>query len=325
MKSNVTGRKQRSPGFTSTGAVRGWLSVPASLVIAACQADQPAPERELVVTEESAATLSQDGIRALGVVARDDGTISFWTDTMVYLGTEGQAFRPLTEIGSVRPMAVGLGENGLSMEVFDRDSRLISLDEGGVQIRDVERPVSDSIEAAIRWGGRWVVASREETGVVALASVRLPDQPADKHPFAAKVFSGSRRVLLSAPNENELLLTETDVPYATLVYNSSGEVEKEFRPLEPIQMLGYGPENVPPLWYAMSPLRLDEGYVQTVSDLRTSRRALVLYDEEGSVIRVSEVNAPIGFVAALPSEKVVFALRMLGQQELVRYRWSWVP
>jgi len=59
--------------------------------------------------------------------------------------------------------------------------------------------------------------------------------------------------------------------------------------------------------------------VQTLSDLRSDHRALVLFDRRGCRLRTTLLEAPIAFVGASIAQDTIFAIRHTGGPELVTY------
>lgn len=63
------------------------------------------------------------------------------------------------------------------------------------------------------------------------------------------------------------------------------------------------------------------GYIQTIADLLSDRRILVLYSPDGKTKAVRPLNAPIGMGAGNLSSSVVAAVRNLRAPEIVWYKW----
>lgn len=72
-------------------------------------------------------------------------------------------------------------------------------------------------------------------------------------------------------------------------------------------------------------LSLDRGWIQTLADLRSDRRVIVVFDSTGAEVRRLEMDAPFGFVASSRDPQEVVALRALGKAELIFYRWTGGP
>lgn len=74
---------------------------------------------------------------------------------------------------------------------------------------------------------------------------------------------------------------------------------------------------------SLSTLRLDGGFLQNLVDLRSDARVLILYDAQGKVRRHTTMDVPMGFVASVPGEHLLLAIRRVGGVELVGYNWRW--
>ncbi len=73
----------------------------------------------------------------------------------------------------------------------------------------------------------------------------------------------------------------------------------------------------------MPALLLDSGFVQTIADLRSDRRSLLLFGSDGRFIRSTQLDIPMAFVSADPMAHRLIALRDIDERELVEYRWRW--
>lgn len=67
----------------------------------------------------------------------------------------------------------------------------------------------------------------------------------------------------------------------------------------------------------------DFGVLQTITDLRSDRRWLVLYDVSGRLLRTKELLVPLGFSSSFGS--CLYAFRRIDGLEVVRYRWRLTP
>jgi hypothetical protein len=74
---------------------------------------------------------------------------------------------------------------------------------------------------------------------------------------------------------------------------------------------------------SMPMLRLDQGYLQQLSDLSQDRRLLILFGEQGRIQRVSVLDVALGFMTSHPRAQLLLAFRDTGVKEIVLYRWRW--
>jgi hypothetical protein len=77
---------------------------------------------------------------------------------------------------------------------------------------------------------------------------------------------------------------------------------------------------VEPYMISLPGLRLSNGYLQVLSDLRSDMRVIVTYDTDGRVVRSRRIDAPIGFVLSTPHVNRLVAVRAIGAPEIVLYR-----
>jgi len=79
-----------------------------------------------------------------------------------------------------------------------------------------------------------------------------------------------------------------------------------------------------PLWRSAPTVCLGgNGYLRTLTDLRSDRRVLVIYGSDGRVLRTRSIDAPLAVVAGVPGSSGAIALRRIGPPELVWYEWRW--
>jgi hypothetical protein len=70
---------------------------------------------------------------------------------------------------------------------------------------------------------------------------------------------------------------------------------------------------------------LDRGYIQTIADLRSDHRTLLLYAADGRFIRSSQLEVPMAVVSTDPQSERIIAVRDVGRQEVAVYKWRWRP
>lgn len=68
-------------------------------------------------------------------------------------------------------------------------------------------------------------------------------------------------------------------------------------------------------------LPIEGGFLQTIADLRSPQRLLILYNAEGVPVRTTRFAVPMAFVAAVRSRRLLVAVRRTDRLELVLYRW----
>jgi hypothetical protein len=124
--------------------------------------------------------------------------------------------------------------------------------------------------------------------------------------------------------DDDLLVTSMDEPFRVLRLTCDGEIHQEFEPVDWELLGGSGLAAGSRRWVSLRTVPLDSGYVQTISDLASDKRVLVLYDWRGGVLRYHSMDVPLGIVQSIPSEQLLVAVRRLNVLEVVGYRWRWV-
>jgi hypothetical protein len=73
-------------------------------------------------------------------------------------------------------------------------------------------------------------------------------------------------------------------------------------------------------WAALPALSLSNGVVvQTISDLGSMRRELLVRRGDGTVVRTVGIDTPVGFVAASPSGRTLLAVSRVPRPRIVCY------
>jgi hypothetical protein len=78
-------------------------------------------------------------------------------------------------------------------------------------------------------------------------------------------------------------------------------------------------------WVALTPVSLNDGFLQTFADLRSDRRILVRYDSEFRLAAHVVADVPLAFMTSIPNKRLLLVARNTGDLELVTYEWSWTP
>lgn len=74
-------------------------------------------------------------------------------------------------------------------------------------------------------------------------------------------------------------------------------------------------------WVALPTLALKSGFLQMLSDIRSDRRLLLLYDSEGRITATRELSLPLGLTASNPAKHLLFGVRTMAGDEFIAYRW----
>jgi hypothetical protein len=127
------------------------------------------------------------------------------------------------------------------------------------------------------------------------------------------------------PVGDSLLVTIVNAPFENIVIDDRGKEVRSFRPPPPPVTTTHNATEAARAakWISLATLRLDCGFLQTLSDVRSDQRRLVLFDNAGAPLRNSEIAAPLGFIYAMPTAQRLFAVRAMSSAEIVTYRWQW--
>lgn len=77
-------------------------------------------------------------------------------------------------------------------------------------------------------------------------------------------------------------------------------------------------------WVSLPLIPLDKGYIQVLANLRSDQRLLIRYGIDGEQRATRELDAPVGLLGSLVSQRLIVGIRDLGSRtEAVMYRWQW--
>lgn len=227
----------------------------------------------------------------------------------------------------LRPIAARVLEGStLVFEVLDAGTRtLMRLDESGRPVGTTPlRGFFDSVEveSAVHVDGGWILAGSTSEGVYRFASITAGGlvQPIDS---LGSVSTDSTRLSgYLSRDGTAALFTQVRSPFASRRVAPSLGATLTLRPsLRHKALIGGRRDSSE--WISLPVVPLDSGFVQVLSDLRSSRRLMVRYSPLGQTASVVDLDAPLGFWDAIPKERLLLAARDVGRLELVVYRWRW--
>jgi hypothetical protein len=282
----------------------------------------PSSSFALELEEEYAWTVP-DPIRVTGAATAGSGRLLVWShDQNIVLLVGGSDGEVLSRIPVNRPVGAAFVEGDTVIEVVEADRAGITTRTTGGRIvrqRAIGTPLA--VEDAARGLDGWFIAGR-----YADDRYRVYFAPgSDTARMIRAVFTldgPSTSGMHVTAHGRDALITTVAPPFRTYLVSPSGEVKRELEP--------WGSEaEIPVLswpdtsrrWVSLPTLPLDRRFLQTLSDIRSDKRLLILYDTEGCVASGTEVDVPLGFVASLESEHLLVAARRLNAMEIVIYRW----
>jgi len=114
-------------------------------------------------------------------------------------------------------------------------------------------------------------------------------------------------------------VTQAHYPFSSVMLDpSDGKPTLRFSSL-PTAVLGDDPAS----YIAMPILPIGGGFVQTLADLGSDRRIMILYSAVGTILRTTAIDAPLALVAHSQASGRLLALRRAGSTEVVGYSWDW--
>lgn len=185
------------------------------------------------------------------------------------------------------------------------------------------------VTTAVRMRGAWCVATQNRSGVLAIYSV-LDAGGSTK--LASFHRSGYSKQLPDSLAQLGVHLSEAAggcivsmwwAPFESFWYTVDGVLVEELRP--PADSLnGTGPSGgQTPALIALPLLPVDSGFIQTISDLRSDDRILLLYPPQRERIRRIVLHSPIGFFATYSPTRTILGMRATDAKQLLIYHWSW--
>lgn len=298
------------------------------LSVAACTPESQWPTLGL---EELKTLPLPDGYVPRGIAVADDGAMLVWglgQSSLLYFDPSGRS-RPI-ETGSNVDITAASFIGATTVEFLAETGRRIgqlSINGDLLGERFLGSWVdSSSVVAATSTRDGWFVLIRSRAGDLLVARESDSTLSGVLHRVNRRDYSqhlpDSMAQLAGhiAVTPHGLILTLSWPPFESFVLDLAGSRLTTLRP----QFTAYRIDTThsASAIVALPALALDRGFVQTFADLRSDRRDLVLFDENGNEVRRTSVDAPIGFVARAPSN-VLVAVRQAGVTEVVLYRWTW--
>jgi hypothetical protein len=122
-----------------------------------------------------------------------------------------------------------------------------------------------------------------------------------------------------ATNGNIAVISLQWRPYLSFVFESESPRPRIFAPRTDAP----GSIDTTRMEVALAALPLGDRFLQTVVDLRSDVRTILLFDSRGREIRRTTIEAPLGYIGVSGDGSVVLAIRRVGASEAVLYRSSW--
>lgn len=230
----------------------------------------------------------------------------------------------MIDVGLPRP-PVGVGlRNDSTLEVVDGSRVVRVLLHGATKHEEwLDLPVVPS--AGARASSGWLFAGMKTDS--AFAVFYVPDEGEPRWVCDFNRAHGSNRTVgtvhITAVGD-VFIATRLNFPFNTVTLSVRPWKTETFEPASDgaiallMKRLSPAPE-----WISLPTVKLDRGFIQTLADLHSDARVLLLYNDDGQIVRQTRLDVPMGFIAAIPERHLLIAARSVNQMEVVGYRWSW--
>jgi hypothetical protein len=183
---------------------------------------------------------------------------------------------------------------------------------GGQELRSVAAPFEylPAAGAFVRSG--WIAGGTDAAGDF-VAHMWIPGEGSTevlRLPRRLEPDEKPVSAFLTAIGDSTLTATLLLRPFTSYLLHASGRVLARFEPETP---------SAEGKWVSLPLVPVGDFFVQTLSDLRSDRRALVLFEPQGCRLRTTMLDAPVALVGASFSHDTVYAIRDAGGPELVVY------
>lgn len=265
--------------------------------------------------EEQFAIAVPGSVALLGVTAGDGGQLVAWSRREAFSISATKAPEPFPVRFSGAPAGAGFAADG-TLELVDPAAgvlrRVTMAGERASRLLPPGLRIVDAVRTA-RHG--WIVA-----GVDADGQYRI--QPLDAGPWwvirADTLRGGVLAPYRLAATAQGVLLTEAEPPFRTWRVGPEG-TGQAFAPKGSGTPESTGVQK----WVSTPVVDLGNAMVQTLSDLASDRRVMVLYDHHGREQRKTVLSVPMALVGISADGRHLIGVRDLGRPEVVLYAWHW--
>lgn len=277
--------------------------------------DATASEPRLQLEEQFAIAVP-DAVQLIGVAPGSDGRLVAWSREGAYLLSATDTAKQVPVSFSEVPAGAALGTDG-TLELVDPAAGVLRHVTMAGEGRSRPLPSGLRVVDAVRterFG--WIAAGVDPQG-------RYRIQPIDAG-AAWWVISpdtlreGALPPYRLAATGDGVLLTEAEPPFRTWRVRPEG-AEEPFAPTS----AGSPERDGVQRWVSAPLVDLGDAMVQTLADLASDRRVLVLYDQDGREQRKTVMSVPMALVGITGDRRHLVGVRDVGSPEVVLYRWSW--
>lgn len=304
-----------------------FLALPVIGLGVAASCAQTLPELEL--TEVYSYSIPES-IRVAGVNVDAADRVIVWSDRGTLLMLIGRGGGTVRRLGAVDELvsaairkvpATGSEHTPDVIELLTRSGAVVRMDSAGRVVSTRMVSGLQGSTGAARLDEGWfaiITSSGESTSTLVYA----PDSATNVRPINLRGpttgLVGTLPLRLSSDG-GSVIVTQARYPFSSVMLApSDSNPILRFSSL-PTAVLGDDPAS----YIAMPILPIGGGFVQTLADLGSDRRILILYSAVGTILRTTALDAPLALVAHRQAAGRLLALRRAGATEVVGYSWDW--
>jgi len=311
---------------------RALVTVVLASVISGCRdnAVPPGPSGPTLELRELYSIPVPDSFQPTGATILSPDTILAWSSDADHLLLASHTnVRPFAEAVVQRPLAVGFAGRDRRLEVVDLAKRAIvelSRDGTAIAVHSLQSVFeSIEVETAARDRRGWYLGGPDESGTYHVIFCDAGDDTRRAVSLGRKLEDERPISGYLSPEDSSVLLSLLRWPFEVVRVDSRGRPPIRFRPeLPPKFAEALGLVEVGRNWIGQRAIPLDTGILHGIADLRSDRRVLIRYAEQGHTAAYRTLDVPVGMVASLPEARLLLAARNLGHLEFVLYSWHWV-
>lgn len=254
-------------------------------------------------------------------------------ETVIHIGSDGESHH--IDFGSNEPVAAAAFIPGsAAFEIYTvKGGRIAHVTAGGrVVAEEFLGSWSDSVivVAAARASSGWEFLAREMNGDLSLVRPIPSERRQILHVFRRRQYSGD------LPDSTFQLTGHFTIsgdlrlvslawpPFVTAVLDSEGQLVRMLKPRHRAYTIDSTSLRTSAM-VALPAIALDVGFLQTLADLRSDHREIILYDKKGREVRRTSLESPFAYVARAAGAPLLVAVRRSEVVELVLYEWAWIP
>lgn len=315
--------------FTSSGPrpVCGAIILCFCITVASSIASAQGDRFPRLALEESRTIQLPPAFRVGGGAVAESGAVLYWNDAgRGVVVDRGSSIEILCGEFLSPPVAAAFVSGDSAIEIVYGVERAIFRATSYQSCDRVQnaRSLSEILNAA-RWPGGWVLGGIDSTGLPTVTALdSLGGVQWLMHADTSRTDPANPRFGHMSPWSGGIILASIAWPFRWRVVPGEPLNHPSAPYSDTIRGLGLEVDEFTE-WAGLPVVELDSGYIQTLADMRSDQRILVLFDHAGTPVRHRVLDVPLGIVASNPTAHLLLVLRRTDRLELVVYLWSWQP